>query len=227
MASNSSRGSYQSNSSATPLPLREAIRQLPNQYFRVLTRPSATTFEEEKEKAAWDIVGVQLLIQIIGYVVISTLLRLIVNLFTPINNAIIVISIGIPEEFVIGTFLNLVSSILIAALFFFVSAGAFYLLAKLFGGQGKFLEQCYAMLLFQVPITILISLLWLIPHVSSYVLPALGVYSTILLFLAIMGVHNLSTGRAVAVLLISIALLPLLVSLLLSAISIRFIALPF
>ncbi len=47
---------------AAPLPLGEAIRQLPNQYIRVLTKPSAATFAVEQGKAAWNIVWIQLLI---------------------------------------------------------------------------------------------------------------------------------------------------------------------
>src|SRR5205807_4643537 len=47
---------------ATPLPLWAAIRQLPGQYWRVLTHPKAATFIEEERKAAWNIIWVQLLI---------------------------------------------------------------------------------------------------------------------------------------------------------------------
>ncbi len=34
----------------TPLPLGQAMRELPGQYFKVLTRPSVKTFAEEKGK---------------------------------------------------------------------------------------------------------------------------------------------------------------------------------
>lgn len=224
MASNPADDTYSgySGSSATPLPLGEAIRQLPNQYFRILTKPSAETFSEEKGKAAWDIVGMQLLIQVLSYTVISTILSFLLGLLTHIGSAIIVISLGVPEEFALSGFLNTISSIVIASLFFFVSTGTFYLLARAFGGQGKFVEQCYAILLFQVPITIIINLLWLIPYAAPYIIPALGVYSVILLFLALMGVHNLSTGRAVATLLIGVAVLPIVVGILVGFLSIRF-----
>src|SRR5437588_11930731 len=46
---------------AAPLPLGEAIQQLPGQYIKVLTRPSAMTFAEEMGKASWGIVWVQLI----------------------------------------------------------------------------------------------------------------------------------------------------------------------
>jgi hypothetical protein len=37
--------------SSAPLPLGQAIRELPGQYIKVLIRPSVKTFEEEKGKA--------------------------------------------------------------------------------------------------------------------------------------------------------------------------------
>src|SRR5215472_16580396 len=61
----------------TPLPLGEAIRQLPNQYIRILTKPSAATFAEEQGKAAWDIVWVQLIIYAIAAAVLGYLAFLI------------------------------------------------------------------------------------------------------------------------------------------------------
>ncbi len=44
-----------------PLPLQEAIRELPGQYLRVITKPSTAVFAEEQGKAAWNIVWVQLI----------------------------------------------------------------------------------------------------------------------------------------------------------------------
>jgi hypothetical protein len=35
------------NQAATPLPLGQAIRELPSQYIKVLTRPAVQTFAEE------------------------------------------------------------------------------------------------------------------------------------------------------------------------------------
>src|SRR5215470_2509777 len=57
---------------AAPLPLGEAIRQLPQQYIRVLTKPSAATFAEEQGKAAWNIVWAQLL----GIAILSAIFTL-------------------------------------------------------------------------------------------------------------------------------------------------------
>ncbi len=59
-----------------PLPLGEAIRQLPQQYIKILTKPSAATFAEEMGKAAWNIVWVQLL----GLAVITAVLGYLASL---------------------------------------------------------------------------------------------------------------------------------------------------
>src|SRR4051794_4248282 len=50
-----------SASPVTPLPLAQAIRALPRQYFRAVTKPSVVTFSEEMGKASWNIVWVQLI----------------------------------------------------------------------------------------------------------------------------------------------------------------------
>jgi hypothetical protein len=61
---------YEYQTSA-PLPLGQAISELPNQYIKVLTKPSAFTFAAEMGKASWDIVWVQL----IAYAVIIGILE--------------------------------------------------------------------------------------------------------------------------------------------------------
>src|SRR5215471_12408169 len=45
-----------------PRPLGQAIQELPNQYIKVLTKPSAQSFFEEIGKADWGIVWIQLLV---------------------------------------------------------------------------------------------------------------------------------------------------------------------
>src|SRR5438270_13918176 len=66
---------------SAPLPLREAIRNLPNQYIKVITKPGPMTFAEEMGKASWDIVWVQL----IFYAIISTILSYLATLISGTN----------------------------------------------------------------------------------------------------------------------------------------------
>lgn len=125
---------------AAPLPLGEAIRQLPSQYIKVLTKPSAATFAEEMGKAAWNIVWVQL----IGLGIISTVLGYLVYLINPSATTSTTgstsINPGMLQSFVLGATLG---RIVLVPLGFFIGIGIFYLIAKAFGGQGTFLAQGY------------------------------------------------------------------------------------
>src|SRR5437764_11765361 len=56
-----------------PRPIGQAIQELPNQYIKVLTKPSAQSFAEEMGKADWAMVWIQLL----GLAILGTILGLI------------------------------------------------------------------------------------------------------------------------------------------------------
>src|SRR5690348_7612647 len=62
-----------------PLPLEQAIKELPSQYIKVLTKPSANTFAQEMGKASWNIVWAQL----IGYAILTAILSYISSLIMP------------------------------------------------------------------------------------------------------------------------------------------------
>jgi hypothetical protein len=116
--------------------------------------------------------------------------------------------------------LSLVSIIIVPA-FFFIGMGIQYGLAKAFGGQGKFVTQCYTNLLFSVPIGIVSGIVNLIPFAGAFVAFALSIYAIVLNILSLMAVHRLSGGKATAVVLIPIGVLLLFVC----ALSLFFIAL--
>ena len=96
-------------------------------------------------------------------------------------------------------------------LLFFIGAGIQYLLARAFRGQGAFLQQCYAVLLYQVPLGIISYVIGLVPILGGIVAFALAIYGIVLNVFAIMAVHRLSGGRATAVVLIPVAILVLFV----------------
>jgi Yip1 domain len=186
-----------------PLPLGEAIRQLPNQYIKVLTRPSAATFAEEQGKASWDIVWVQLIIYAIVAAVLGYLALLISpNQFSTTGSS--AVSPGMVQAISLSTGFGL---ILLIPIGFFIGVGIYYLIAKAFGGQGTFLAQSYTTLLYSVPIGILSFALRLIPILGALVAFALSIYGIVLQIFAIMAVHRLSGGKATAVVLIPVAVL--------------------
>lgn len=194
---------------AVPLPLGEAIRQLPNQYVKVLTKPSAQTFAEEMGKAEWGIVWVQLLI----YAVIGGVLGFLGAMTNPFR---VTPTTGSTTSSLNPATIQAITagasfgSIIIIPIAFFIGVGIVYLFARMFGGQGSFLQQAYTTLLFTVPIGIITGLLGLIPIVGFIGL-ALFIYNIVLNVFSIMAVHRLSGGKATAAVLLPVALLFLLV----------------
>ncbi len=195
---------------ATPLPLGEAIRQLPGQYVRVTTKPSSRTFAAEMGKASWGIVWVQ----IVFYIVLVTLFGILTNAILPARadalsgtdtSTLAPSTIAAIQRLVsFVSVLSVYGQILLIPLSLFVGTGLLFMLAKAFGGVGKFLPQLYSTLLFLVPLGILLNvlslLLALIPGVGSVlsflaVLGYLG-YEGTLLGLMLVPVHRLNGGRA-------------------------------
>lgn len=195
-----------------PLPLSEAIRQLPSQYLRVTTKPGANTFALEKDKAAWNIIWVQLLF--LGIVTgILSALAMAISLPNALNNLshsnisastleqIKAIYASLPIPIAIGSIVAVIAG-------FFISTGIYFLIARAFGGQGTFLQYAYSYLLFEVPLGIISSLVSLIPILGSLVALAIGIYRIILQVYMTMAVHRLSGGRAtLAVLILPIVLI--------------------
>jgi hypothetical protein len=190
---------------SAPLPLGEAIRNLPNQYLKVLTRPGAMTFAEEMGKASWDIVWVQL----IAIAIISAILGYFASLISPAYNlpSSSPISDAALRAIIAGVSFGY---IILIPLFFFIGQGITFGLAKAFGGQGRFVVQSYTALLYYVPIGIVTGFVGLVPYIGNFVVFAAGIYEIVLSIFAIMAVHRLSGGRATAVVLIPIGVAVLL-----------------
>ena len=187
---------------STPLPLREAIRQLSSQYIRVLTKPGAATFAAEQGKAAWNIVWVQIialtiLTVLFGFAFVGLTLAVTLNaqnLPASSINTIRGYSAFLPFGYVLLTPLSL-----------FIGLGIYHLIAKAFGGTGTFVRYVYSYLLFGVPLTIITPLLVLIPFVGSLIVSAVSVYTIVLQIFMTMAVHRMRGGRATfAVLLLPI-----------------------
>jgi hypothetical protein len=166
--------------------LSEALPQLPQQYFNALVKPSIATYTKEKGNASWSLVWTQLL----AWAILDAALGLLVNFISPLTT--------------ITTFqriFSLVSSIglvVVVPVLFFLLMGTVYLLARAFGGQGTFLEQCNTSLYVQAPLGIFSKLLALIPVVGRILNPVLSLYGIVLQVFVIMAVHRLSRGKAIA-----------------------------
>lgn len=210
---------YGQGQQATPLPLGDAIQQLPGQYWKVLSKPGAATFAEEAGKAEWGII----LIQLFGVAIIGAILGTISSAISRSSLTSLMNQLNAnsgsttaPATPAIGTaspagfFISLVGTLV----FFFVAQGIYFGLARAFGGQGSFTAQAYGALLYQTPIGILSGLLSLIPILGGLASIALGIYGIVLSVFMIMGVHRLSGGKASAVILIPLGVVVLLLCIL-------------
>lgn len=190
----------------TPRSIWQAIQELPNQYIRVLTKPSPQTFAEEMGKADWAMVWIQLLI----WALIGTILGLIRGALGLAGSAFVTNNTFNPASIAALTVSGSTFSFIAIPVLFFIIVGIQYLLAKAFRGEGNFLTQGYTYLLFEVPIAIIGYLLGFIPILGFIAGIALSIYGIVLNVFSIMAVHRLSGGKATGVVLIPIAVLILL-----------------
>lgn len=171
-------------------PLGETLPQLPQRYFNALVKPSVTTYTRDRGDASWSLVWTQLL----AWAILDAVLGLLVNLVSPPATG--------------TTFLRLFSLafsiglVVVLPVLFFLLMGTVYLLAKAFGGEGTFLEQCNTSLYIQAPLGIFSKLLALIPVVGRVLNSVLSLYGIVLQVFVIMTVHRLSRGKAIATILI-------------------------
>lgn len=186
-----------------PRPLGQAIQELPNQYIKVLTKPSAQSFAEEMGKADWGIVWVQLL----GLAIIGTIFGLIGTAIGQASNPFTGTNGMNPNTFLAFTVSGSIFSIIAVPLGFFISVGVQYLLAKAFQGQGTFLTQSYTRTLFDVPLGIGRYVLGIIPYLGGLLGLALSIYGIVLNVYSIIAVHRLSGGKAALVVLLPIIVL--------------------
>jgi Yip1 domain len=190
-----------------PRSIGQAIQELPNQYIKVLTKPSAQTFAEEMGKADWGIVWVQILI----WALAGTILGLIRGAIGLAGSSFVSNNAFNPAAILALTVSGSIFSFISVPVSFFILVGIQYLLAKAFQGQGKFLTQSYTTVLYEVPIYIASYILGFIPILGGIAGFALLIYGIVLNVFSIMAVHRLSGGKATGVVLIPIAVLFLLV----------------
>ncbi|QBD83117.1 hypothetical protein EPA93_47025 [Ktedonosporobacter rubrisoli] len=204
---------------AKPRPLAIAIIELPILYLKAIFRPSARLFAEEGERAKWDIVVVQLFL----LVFIPGVLGLIRGLNrastiratggpSPLYNALASLAVGTS---LVATLIQ----VLAVPILFFIGVTIQFLLARAFSGNGSYVSQAYATLLYQVPLTVVQSIITTVLVLMQtfgriFISPIIGlaiiIYSIFINIAAIAGVHRLSHGRSTAVVIIPYVLAVLL-----------------
>lgn len=206
-----------------PLPLSQAIRDLPRQYKKILFKPGARTFIEEEGKADWGIIWMQILFLMVLSILIAIPQLIIDATSSSVSNS----SLGMSTATLGGV--STLATIVFVPLGFFMIAGIQYLLARAFKGIGSFKQQAYNQLLYQVPINIATSLVSLVVSlltsraafmtftvnmstssttsalnplvlvvslVADLIYLAVGVYGIVLNVFSLMAAHRMSGGRA-------------------------------
>ena len=109
-----------------------------------------------------------------------------------------------------NVFRSLCSGLIGTVVGFYLGNGLVYLGARVLGGSGDFGTQTYLQSLFAVPLGIVTAVVNLVPCVGLIAALALGIYSIVLSVRAVKVVHNLTTGKAVAAILVPVVILGLL-----------------
>ena len=192
---------YHDDTNTHPLPLGQAIRALPAQYLKVITRPSVQSFSEEKGRASWGSTWLQL----IALGMLSALFSVLAQLIAPPHVGNVP---GVSPATVQAVTTTLLALFLIVGtpLSFLMAGVVLYWLARLFKGDGSYLQQVYTMVLFGVPLVLLSFLLQVLPATSSWLPYLPHLYSLVLLVLSLMAVHHLSWRKALAILLIPLGI---------------------
>ena len=180
------------------------LRKLPGFYARAITQPTPRTFSQTAEYATWHLIWPQILFLLLLPLILGGL-RLV---FKDTSSGV-----DIHKNLIFGTIDVLTVGISIGAtilkalfvpIIFFIGATLQYLFARVFGGRGGYREQCFSMLIYQVPLALIgfiaIAVL-VILHISTlffspFISIVLFCYGVILNIAVIMGIHRLGQNKA-------------------------------
>lgn len=195
-------------------------------WLNVLTHPGEAAFEQERVKPNATL-GTALIYVIIGAVVAAIFSFIGAGLTLPSQMMMVqrmLAQADLPPEVKsqLGGWLTGgvmtgmagvggVFSIISAPIGFLIGVGILYLIARLLGGTGDFGNYAYLIAIFQAPLTIVEALVSLVPVLGGCVAAILGIYSLVLTYYATKVAHNLTSGKALAVILIPIGVIVLLV----------------
>src|SRR5579884_1586812 len=181
--------------------LGETLRQLFEQYRKVLSQPGASTFVAELPKASWDSVLTQLLLLSIANAAILFIGQLL-NISTFLSQLLFIQRFALPV--ILG--INLIS--------FFLWTGLTYFVARGFKGVGSYMHHCYSYALILVPVSIASGLLSFVPRIGGELAALPAIYGFVLQVFMMMGVQRLNWSRSALTLLLSSFTLIVLVVLL-------------
>ena len=102
-------------------------------------------------------------------------------------------------------------SLILIPVGFLIGALIWFVLAKIFGGDGDFEGQAYLMATYTAPLMIVNSVISIIPFLGACVAFFLALYQIALTYFMLKVSHNLSSGKALTIVLLPVILLLLCV----------------
>jgi hypothetical protein len=182
---------------------------------RVLTQPGEPVFEQEKMNPNGTLQTALIWMVIAG--VVAAIFGLIAGAIGASSMSAALSQAGLPPEMeaqlapMIGMMTgSSIAAIITVPVFFLIGTFILHLIAKMLGGQGEYSTFAYLSSTFQAPLTIASSILAIIPFLGGCVSLLIMIYNYVLSFYAVKANYGLTSGRAIAVVLIPLALLMVL-----------------
>lgn len=183
------------------------FQEMINGSIAVLTRPSVSTFEEyEKNNLGWALIY-SVTAGVINAIIGAIRSVLFPMVLTPEMQAQLEAS-GIDPATAAaqpGLFVSIGGAIVATVVGLLIAWGITYLLGRAFGGTGEFGELAYDMAFFGAPLTVIGSVLGLIPILGGIAAIGLAIYNLYLTYLAIQAGMNLPGNKALYIILIQFA----------------------
>ena len=171
---------YATGGPAEPAFSQAGLQDVVNSWIAAITKPNVQTFAAEVPRTSQN----RLIMSVGLATVVAAVLGLIGGVFS--GN-------------LVGSF---IASLIFTPVGFFIGQGVIYLLAKLLGGNGSFMEQSWVMSTFWAPILIAGN----IPIIGGILGFVGGLYSLYLTYLALQPTHRMDSTKAMTVVGILIAI---------------------
>lgn len=105
-----------------------------------------------------------------------------------------------------SAFIAICATIIFAPLAFLIGSGIYFVIARVFGGEGSFELQSFYLAAITAPISIISAALNVIPLLGACLAIFVSIYQLVLTYFAMKVAHNVSGGRALGIILTPIAI---------------------
>jgi hypothetical protein len=181
---------------------------------RVLTQPGEPVFEQEKVNPNGTLQTALIWMLVAG--VIAGIFGWIAGMMGASSAAAMLSQMDLPPEVMaqIGPMMGMatggsLAAIITVPLGFLIGTFIMHLIAKMLGGQGEYPTFAYLVSTFQAPLTIISSILAIIPFLGGCVSVLILIYGYVMSYFAIKVNYNLTSGRAIVAILIPLAIVVL------------------